>query len=599
MEDRSCHDLFFLLLFIAFWVGMFYVADQAVKNGQPDRFIYGVDYEGNVCGINNVEKGIVPAEYAQNFSHSNYLYFMPASTELDSRGYIDICVEACPNATYFPPTSTDEVLCPYNTTPSLEPPCYGTFDSKPLLHRCVPQLGINVTEVEQAAINALNLQQAADLSLRIFGTLVRAWKYIAVGAAGSLVLSLFWLFLMSKFAGILVYLTIILVHVVLAVLAYLVYHTMQDLDTDYNNIPAELRLVSEQELITALKVIFIALIVLLVLTFLGTLCMWQRISIAIGVIEEASIAMIHIPTILLVPIGTGACIVLLAVYWFFIGAYLGTTGKPTYNSSGQFEGYQSDSVWIRMQLYHLFGGMWALAFLHAVSDCVIAGAIASWYWVHDKKDVPRFPVASSLWRVIRYSLGSLMFGSLILAIVQFARFLLHQLEKRVKAKNNEMVKCLFKCVNCLLFCFEKFIKFLDKNAYIMISIYGYSFCQGAKRGFGLLADNFLRVAALNCVGGFIVFLGKLFVCILTALIAFIVLKRNSDDIGDYVIPTVAIGILAYAISVAFFNVFDIAMDTLLLCFCEDTERNDGVERPYYMSENLKKHMGKDHKSCCC
>ena len=167
--------------------------------------------------------------------------------------------------------------------------------------------------------------------------------------------------------------------------------------------------------------------------------------------------MIHTPGILLVPVGIGACIIPLAVYWFYIGAYvpsrlylvcsclffsssffkvrlkmtdiwtyryLGTTGTPTYDADGKFQGYHADGIWVHiyssslssfppshflfilifmssfvfgtyyfwlppsMQLYHLFGGFWALNFLHAVSECVIAGAIASWYWVHDKKVFP-------------------------------------------------------------------------------------------------------------------------------------------------------------------------------------------------------------------
>jgi len=341
------------------------------------------------------------------------------------------------------------------------------------------------------------------------------------------------------------------------------------------------------------------LIIVLAVIFLGVLCLWQRIGIAVGIIKEASKAMIRIPTILLVPVGVGAAIIPLAVYWFFIGAYLGTTGKATYDSNGAFLGYETSGVWIRMQLYHLFGGFWALNFLHAVGECVIAGAIASWYWVHDKKEVPGSPVAQSLYRVVRYHLGSLMFGSLILAFVQFIRFLLMQLERRVKGKEATIVKWLLRIVQCLLACFEKFIKFLNKNAYIMISIYGYSFCTGARRGFTLVAGNLLRVTALNCVSGFVIFLGKLFVSILTALIAFAVLRHNFDDIGDYVIPTIAIAILAYAIAVAFFGVFDMAIDTLLLCFCEDCERNNGADRPYYMSDNLKSHIDHDHKGCCC
>ena len=36
-------------------------------------------------------------------------------------------------------------------------------------------------------------------------------------------------------------------------------------------------------------------------------------------------------------------------------------------------------------------------------------------------------------------------------------------------------------------------------------------------------------------------------------------------------------------------VYSMAIDTILLCFCEDTAKNDGSqERPFYMSPNLKK-----------
>ena len=37
----------------------------------------------------------------------------------------------------------------------------------------------------------------------------------------------------------------------------------------------------------------------------------------------------------------------------------------------------------------------------------------------------------------------------------------------------------------------------------------------------------------------------------------------------------------------FLAVFQMLVDTLLLCFCEDVKINDGTEeKPYYMSKNL-------------
>lgn len=41
------------------------------------------------------------------------------------------------------------------------------------------------------------------------------------------------------------------------------------------------------------------------------------------------------------------------------------------------------------------------------------------------------------------------------------------------------------------------------------AIFGHSFCTGAKKAFMLLLENILRVAAINSVGTFVLFLGKL------------------------------------------------------------------------------------------
>jgi solute carrier family 44 (choline transporter-like protein), member 1 len=58
-DERSCRDVLFLLLFILFWVGMIVVAIKAGQVGNVDRLIYGVDYEGNVCGVDNIAQGFV------------------------------------------------------------------------------------------------------------------------------------------------------------------------------------------------------------------------------------------------------------------------------------------------------------------------------------------------------------------------------------------------------------------------------------------------------------------------------------------------------------------------------------------------------------
>ena len=38
------------------------------------------------------------------------------------------------------------------------------------------------------------------------------------------------------------------------------------------------------------------------------------------------------------------------------------------------------------------------------------------------------------------------------------------------------------------------------------------------------------------------------------------------------------------------------IDTIFLCFCEDSDRNDGVVRPYYMSRGLMEYVENSRKA---
>ncbi|MEE6523568.1 hypothetical protein FKM82_022547 [Ascaphus truei] len=93
---------------------------------------------------------------------------------------------------------------------------------------------------------------------------------------------------------------------------------------------------------------------------------------------------------------------------------------------------------------------------------------------------------------IRYHTGSLAFGSLILALVQIVRIILEYLDHKLKASQNAFARFLLCCLKCCFWCLEKFIKFINRNAYIMIAMYGKNFCTSAKEAFFLLMRNVIR-----------------------------------------------------------------------------------------------------------
>jgi Plasma-membrane choline transporter len=62
--------------------------------------------------------------------------------------------------------------------------------------------------------------------------------------------------------------------------------------------------------------------------------------------------------------------------------------------------------------------------------------------------------------------------------------------------------------------------------------------------------------------------------------------QNKPGLHYTSVPVVICGIFAFLVSHCFLTVYEMTIDTIFICFCEDCERNDGITRPYYMSRGL-------------
>lgn len=250
---------------------------------------------------------------------------------------------------------------------------------------------------------------------------------------------------------------------------------------------------------------------------------------------------------------------------------------------------------------------------------VLAATFATWYWTFKKKEVPYFTLTSGLSRTVRYHLGTIAFGSFIIAICRIIRVVLEYIDHKCKKYNNEVTRAILCVFRCFFWLLEKFLRFLNRNAYIMCAIHGKNFCASAGDAFNLLMRNFLRVVALDQVTDFLFFLSKLLISLgMGSLMYFyLTLEYSQLDIHYNLVPSIIVVIGTYLIACVFFSVYSMAVETLFLCFCkypyhlsnslrlliikkftlvEDSERNDGTpEKPYFMSKQLKKILGKHNK----
>ncbi|XP_049458988.1 choline transporter-like protein 4 [Epinephelus fuscoguttatus] len=551
----------------------------------------------------------------------------------------------------------DKELCPFFSMPTNSIlgrclPDIFKLDKIPSEFANIPGLPSSVNDtvglIKNGTGDIVNGFNAREIGTRIFEDFASSWPWILLGLLIAMVVSLLFLLLLRFTAPVMVWVLII---GVLGAGAYGIWHCYWEYD-NYKQQSASITdigfttnfkvyLQVQETWLAFLIIISVAeAIILLTIIFLRT-----RILIAIALIQESSKAISHMMSSLLYPLITFVLLVVCVAYWGATALYLATSGGPIYKvvalnstmdgcgtvngtvdcdpqnfTSSDYPGCPSAScIFIKyndegffqrnlfnLQIYNVVAFLWCVNFVIALGQCTLAGAFASYYWAFTKPDdIPMFPLSASFIRALRYHVGSLAFGALILTLVQLVRIILEYIDHKTRAAQNACARFILCCMKCCLWCLEKFIKFINRNAYIMIAIYGKNFCVSAKNAFMLLMRNVVRVVVLDKVTDLLLFFGKLLVVAGVGVLSFfffsgrILLPGNtfsSETLNYYWMPIITVVFGSYLIAHGFFSVYNMCVDTLFLCFLEDLERNDGsLQKPYYMSKNLMKILNKSNK----
>ena len=79
---------------------------------------------------------------------------------------------------------------------------------------------------------------------------------------------------------------------------------------------------------------------------------------------------------------------------------------------------------------------------------------------------------------------------------------------------------VLKACICCMWCLKNCLRYINRNAYIEINLFGYSFCNAAIQAFKTLLSNFVQVAASSFVGGLVFFTLRILVVSLNMVIAY-------------------------------------------------------------------------------
>lgn len=303
------------------------------------------------------------------------------------------------------------------------------------------------------------------------------------------------------------------------------------------------------------------------------LVLGKRINMAVSIVKEAARALAAMPTLILSPLFQIIGLVLFLVPWFIYMLYIASAGKMSTDPVTGTRVFTYDTNSKYAFLYMLFCWFWTSEFLVACGQLLLALSVSCWYFTRDKKTTGQSTVNWAAKALFWYHLGTAAFGSLVIAIILTIRAIISYIQRKAKNSGNKILQYVMCILQCCMWCLEKIMRFLNKNAYIQTAIYGYSFCKACRVAFFLLLRNILRVAAVNMVADFVLLLGKLFVPVVTTFFLYCVFAYAipSAELNGLVSPLVFTFILAYFVSVMFSEIFGMAIETILCCFIADEE----------------------------
>eukprot|EP01064_Diplonema_japonicum_P007760 TRINITY_DN1539_c1_g1_i1.p1 TRINITY_DN1539_c1_g1~~TRINITY_DN1539_c1_g1_i1.p1 ORF type:complete len:729 (+),score=140.53 TRINITY_DN1539_c1_g1_i1:56-2188(+) len=610
------------LVFAVFWIGMFVIADVAFDKGDPLRLLYGTDYLGNRCGkgsapsgwndavIKNKASGDFP--YQNESWNDNTLLWLPvpyssenltdsSMTNFDAERALaaGVCVSACPQFGFNSRTAQDVLNDPSlyaslnkvftygsSNTSSLPDTFNVWYDSHSVYRRCIPSsssLAIS-SSLKSAYDNIPGVTRVTNWFQRGLSDLEEAYIVLIYCGIIALCLPFIYVLLLRLILKPLIWTILILILLGLGFASYFCYTKYDSLDNDSNEDND-----NDAKLWLAFCIIF-GICAALFLCFLVWFC--KKINAACEIIQQAGKVLTSDPSLLLVPVITGLSTLALLVWIVYVSLYVWTIREDGEvivdgNAAADEVGYNltltlpKDFTTTRNMLYYnLFGWLWTMGLLSSIGYFVIAAATVQWYYSHVNDDEKKIPCVMAwgkgyFW-AFAYHLGCLITGSLLVAILQFIRFIVQKATQKLK-NSCTAVACIMCLVDCCLAYIERILQYISRNAYIMTAIEGSGFWCSCCKVISVLLGSIEYLAPLLLVSDIVFFIGKLFLVAANVFIGYLFLENDdmAPNVDNGVFVLIVIGLFSYGLASLFMSVYESAIDSMfVLIFHENGQPKD-------------------------
>ena len=217
-------------------------------------------------------------------------------------------------------------------------------------------------------------------------------------------------------------------------------------------------------------------------------------------------------------------------------------------------------------LMFLLSFYWTHEVLRNIVRTTVSGVVGTWWFAPAEATSFCSPgVRESAIRASTYSLGSIAFGSLIVAVLQLIR---NTLRNAQNDRNGGILRCI---AACILSYIEALVEYFNKWAYVYVGLYGYSYIEAGKRVMNLFRSRGWNIIIADNLANRLLGIMSLTIGILTGLctlfVSFLVDEFESKQgwLGLGFFIGFVIGILLSGI---FMGLLSSAVDSVIVCYAE-------------------------------
>ncbi|KAI1297784.1 putative choline transporter, neither null mutation nor overexpression affects choline transport [Mortierella claussenii] len=221
-------------------------------------------------------------------------------------------------------------------------------------------------------------------------------------------------------------------------------------------------------------------------------------------------------------------------------------------------------------VFCFFSFYWTSQVFANIVHTTVCGVYATYYFMKGSaQGMTKSPTIESLKRSCTTSIGSICFGSLIIAIIQTLRAIANM----ARGDSDGIMAFVACLIDCLLACIQGIAEYINKYAFAQVAIYGKPYLQAAKDTWTILQDRGVEQIINDNLIGNVWGMAGILGGVLSGLASYLYMHFVNPDFNSNGQFTVVIVIMAFVMGLQIVftvgTVIDSGVATTFVCLAED------------------------------